>query len=40
VVVDIDVAEAFDFADCETVVEVVGAVGLATTGELIVGMAL
>jgi hypothetical protein len=40
VVVEVDVTEAFDFADCKITVDVVGAVGLAGTGELIVGIAV
>ena len=39
VVVEVEVVEAPDFAGCTATVEVVGAAGLAMTGELTVGMA-
>jgi hypothetical protein len=39
VVVDVGVVKALDFAGCTATVEVVGAAGLASTGELTVGMA-
>ena len=38
-VVEVEVVEAPDFAGCTATVEVVGAAGLAMTGELTVGMA-